>query len=128
MFERTIKNPKTGRENRVKAWPVDVGKIRKLLRRGAIKTARDMGLHVLSDETTLEHIEETRNGEGAGSNFALNIVENALDWSIGFAVLAMVRWSIRKKKIPFPCHVATNRKGDVFLILQRQGKEVIVAR
>ena len=118
MYTRTIKNPKTGRNNRVKAWDIDPQAVVAGVTAGAIKTAKDLSWSLLGDEKSYQTMIDTDHGDGQDSNWALNIFENALDWALGMRVLRFIEACRKLKRMPNPFTVVATRKGDVYIIGQ----------
>jgi hypothetical protein len=75
-------------------------------------------------------MEEELHGEDAGSNWALNVFEGALDWGLGLGIL---RWlesyakNFGTRYVPKKLIVGVNRKGDVFVLGPKTGKPYLVA-
>lgn len=116
MFHTTIINPNTGRTNEVRAWAVNPRAVYDKLRSGEFLDARDISWALLSDDESIQEMQEEECGDEAVRNFGLSVFENALDWGLGLAVLNFIRMFIRKKALPKPFEVAVNRSGDVFII------------
>lgn len=115
METRTITNPKTGREVKVRAWRVEPRVVLAKLRSGEWSTARDISWGLLADPQAACLIERTDGGDSAENNFALNIFENALDWSLGLKVLTFIQACQRIGKMPKPFDVLATRQGHVFI-------------
>ena len=118
MVIKTIVNPATNRSIDVYAWPIAPREIVDKLRTKEIKSARELSWRLLNDKEAGMEIEEDLEapGDSSETSFALNIVENALDWTLGLAVLRFLRIFAAEKKLPHPFEVACSRSGDVFII------------
>ena len=115
MYHTEIRNPRTGRINRVRAWQIAPRAVVDACKAGA--TARDISWSLLSDEQAYQEMKDTEYGDDGGSNFALGIFENALDFTLGMAVVWMIRLFIsQRQKLPAPFSVVATRKGDVFCV------------
>jgi hypothetical protein len=110
-IERFV-NPRTARENKVRLFRVAPREIVRRVRTKELLTARDISFFVMSQESIDEGDEE---GDSTETNFALSVFENALDWTIGLAVLEYLRQARSGRKLPKPFEVLVNRSGDVFL-------------
>ena len=114
---RQIVNPKTGRQVMVKVWRVNPSAIMEQMKAGTIKSAKDVSWMLLNDAESIQEMEDTQYGDAASNNFALSVFENALDWSLGIAVLqAMRTYQKQYRCLPGPFSVAATRSGKVFLI------------
>ncbi len=114
MHTQTIINPKTNRKNAVKCWNVETRKVIDILRNGNIK---DVSWALLSDNESIEAMEETQHEDSGRTNFALNIFENALDWRLGIAVVNVIKGiKAQTGKYPTRFTIAANRNGDLFFI------------
>jgi DNA helicase HerA-like ATPase len=116
MYQKTVINPSTGRENCVLCWKVNPREVLAQSKAGKIKTAKDLSWMLLSDDESIQVVDEEQHGDSSHNNFALSTFENALDWSLGLAILNIMR-ATPKGKILKPFEVAANRKGEVFIIL-----------
>lgn len=114
MFYSTITNPKTNRTNSVKCWEIQPREaIAELTKAGGVKA---YSWKLLSEPEAVAEMESTLDGDSARSNFALSVLENALDWGLGLAVLNFIRASVQNKKMPKPFTLAVNSRGDIFVI------------
>ena len=114
MYYTSIRNPKTGRANRVKAWHINPRAVLDEIKAGA--EARDISWRLLSDDQSIQELQETAYEE-EGSNFGLSIFENALDWSLGLAVVRFIHAFLKYRKcLPAPFSVVATRKGDIFCV------------
>jgi hypothetical protein len=119
-----ILNPETGRMNQVKAWTVDTRRVFDELKSG--KSAHDLGWMLLSDPESLREMEESQYGDCLENNFALNVFESALDWSLGLAILRTLQsYKDQFSKYPKSFRLAANTKGQVFL-LGKSGKAYLI--
>lgn len=128
MTTMTLTNPKTNRKMTARLFDVDNKAMTAFLveNQGTV-SARDMGLKILSDAKTQRAMARTMGGESARTNLALNVLENALDWSLGLAVLKF-RMDCRraKKQVPEKFQVAASAKGDVFVVINNErGQHVL---
>ena len=112
MYHTTI----TNRRNQVRAWPVNPRAVMAKLKSGEWQSAKDISFALLDDDESIQEMQNEEYGDSAQSNFALNIFENALDWTLGLAVINMLKACAAKGKWPKPFSVAVNRAGDVFII------------
>lgn len=115
MYHATITNPSTGRKNAVRVFPVAT--------RDAIHLVNEKGVKALSWELlnqteSLDEMGKEMGGETSHSNFALSILENALDWELGQKVVAYIKAFTQKYpgKQPKEIRVAANRSGNVFIL------------
>lgn len=123
MQTLTIINPKTDRQNIVRAWLINPREVVNRIKAGQYRSARDISLALLSDDESIQLMERTQYGDYSRNNFALSIFENALDWRLGLAVLDLIDACIRQyRRLPKPFYVAVNRSGDVFLINKETGR------
>lgn len=116
MYYKRVVNPNSGRESNCKCWMVDPAKVMALIREKKIQTSKDLSLMLLGDDEAVQLMGEEMGGEDAGHNFALQVFEHALDWTIGLAVLDFIRACAKMGKKPRPFEVAANRSGQVFVI------------
>jgi len=113
MFYSTITNPKTNRTNSVKCWEIQP---REAIAKLTTVGAKAYSWELLSEPEAVAEMESTSDGDSARSNFALSVLENALDWGLGLAVLHFIRASVQNKKMPKPFTLAVNSRGDIFVI------------
>ncbi len=118
MIIKTIVNPETNQSIEVYSWSIILRDILKKLHEKEIKGARAISWALLSDEESQAHLEEDLEapGDSSETSFALNIVENALDWRLGMAVLGFIKGFVAKKRLPLPFEVSCSNHGDVFII------------
>lgn len=116
MYHTTITNPKTNRCNQVRAWPIDPQAVAAKFTNGEWQSAKDVSAALLNDDGSIQEMQDEEYGDCAATNFALSIFENALDWTLGIAVINMLKACAAKGKWPKPFSVAVNRAGDVFII------------
>lgn len=116
MQTMLITNPETGREVRVMAWRVDPRAVVEEFRAGRLRTARDLGWAILSDEETVCAMAETEHEESSDRNLALRVFEHALDWRLGLWTLDFIRAAARMGRMPKQFHVAADRAGRVYVI------------
>jgi hypothetical protein len=121
MVIKTIVNPETNHSIEVYSWSIIPRDILKKLREKEIKGPRGISWALLSDEESQEQIEEDVEapGDSSETSFALLIVEHALDWRLGWAVLEFINAALAKKKLPLPFDVSCSNHGDVFIITKR---------
>jgi len=125
MYITKIVNPKSGRVNTVRAWEIQPREVLKQMKEGRISTARDLGLQLLSDREAIKTMEAEADGDTARTNFALAVIEQALDWRLGLAVIELIFAVLRQyRRLPKPFKVAVNRDGDVFILLP-SGKVIV---
>jgi len=127
MATKTIQNPKTSRQVKVRVWSIETKALMEDLKAGRIKTAKDLSWKLLSEHHSLSAMERSQAGDSAANNFALNVLENALDWSLGMAVLNFIR-DCRKQLngVPKTFEVAASRSGDVFILAQSKSRGEVV--
>lgn len=119
MRVTTITNPKTGRQIKVKAWRVEPREVLAKFEAGEYKDARDLSWALLSDRQTERAMAASEYGDSQANNFALNVLENALDWGLGLKAITFIRQTVKGyKKMPKPFEVAAARNGDVFIVTQ----------
>lgn len=116
MYTDTIKNPKTGRTNKVYRWDVDTNRVGELLKANN-GDVRAISWALLNDDQSLNAMEAQQYNDSACNNFALSVFENALDWSLGLKVMSYLRW-YRNARNTYPkiVRLACNRNGDVFVL------------
>lgn len=115
MYHSTIKNPRTGRQNQVVGWDINVEVLWNQIKAGEIN-AKGISAMLLNDDEAIQEMRDTEYGDDAHTNFGLRVFEAALDWSLGLAVLWFFRACVAKRRKPGPFTVVVNRKGDVFII------------
>lgn len=116
MFQDTITNPKTNRQNKVTGWHIDATEVYNNFKNGTFKTARDLSWALLNDDQSIQKMEDEQYGDSGSNNFALRIFEQALDWSLGLTVLQCIDAHIKaRKSYPKQFDVLATRKGDVFI-------------
>lgn len=112
-----ITNPNTGRQVTARAWSIQPRTIVDAIKDGRVKDSRDLSWQLLSDDESYAAMRAEQYGDDAGSNFALGIFENALDWRLGGAVYNFINSCIRHRRmLPKPFQVAVTRAGDVFIV------------
>jgi hypothetical protein len=79
------------------------------LREGTLKSARDISWHIL--EQKRECLEDDY-GDCADNSLGLAILEQALDWRIGCAIIGILR-SMPKGKVPKPFKMHIRRGGKL---------------
>lgn len=113
----TIVNPKTGRENKVRAWAVQPRELLRLKKAGVWTSMKDLSWLFLNDAASIRAMEKELDGDSASSNFALSIFENALDYGIGMEVCRYIDGCVRASgRYPKPFQVAVSRSGNIFII------------
>lgn len=116
MYNKTIINPDTGRNNKVRCWDLSARGIFDTLKANG-NSARNLGWAILSDDESLKAMEATQHGDSAASNFALNVFENALDFGLGIAAVNVLRvYKEARGKYPKQFTLACNSKGDIFCL------------
>lgn len=116
MFHTSVRNPKTGRVNRCRAWAINPRAVVDALKDEKL-TARDISWSLLADEEAYQEMVKTAEGEDADSCFALNIFESALDFSLGLGVVRFIHAFLKYRKcMPAPFTVVATRKGDIFCV------------
>ena len=115
MYNTEIKNPKTNRNNKAYAWKIDPRKVLGAFKNGEFQDCKDLSLALLSDEKSIQVMEEQQFGESLSSNFALNVFECGLDWSLGIKVLGYIKTFTSDGKIPKPFEVIATKSGHVFI-------------
>lgn len=127
MHIETVKNPVTGRDNRMKVWTIRGRTIVDALLSDNPPTAKDISWSLLSDDGCYEEMLATEYGDTSESNFALSIFEDALDWTLGLAVIGFVRDCIQEwKKYPKTFDVLVNHKGQVFIRYKSRGAPTLI--
>jgi hypothetical protein len=116
MKHLTITNPRTNRKNRVVAWDIQPREVLGMVQSGQIGSAQDLSWMLLSDDESIEKMQEEEYGDSAENNFPLRVFETALDWGLGLTVLNFIYGAVADGKMPRPFQVAANRQGDVFII------------
>jgi hypothetical protein len=84
-------------------------------------SVRDLSWKMLSEKKAQAKAVREMGGESATTNFALSILENALDWSLGLAAFRFIRDALAVKRCPRTFRVAVTNKGDVFIVVARKG-------
>jgi hypothetical protein len=113
MRHERIVNPTTGRQLRVRSWHIDP-KPFLAWTTAHQATARDISWKLLSERASVAEMEATDGGDAAHSNFALHVFENALDWSLGLAVLQVFRACHARGKLPKPFDILTSQGGQIY--------------
>ncbi len=118
MTVKTIVDPGSNQSIEVYSWPITPREILKKLREKEIKGPRDISWALLSDEESQVELEEDLEapGDSSETSLSLNIIENALDWKLGLAVLGFIRASVAEKKLPLPFEVSCSNRGDVYIV------------
>ena len=112
-----------GRSVKVFAWTLNTMETASYLKTHG---ARGLSWKLLSDKKATGKAQAEMGGEEASSNFALNILENALDWSLGLAAARFIRDALAVRKCPRSFRLAVTKKGDVFVVLTNKAGEQIV--
>ena len=117
MTRIRIISPKTNRPVSVRAWRIEPRDVLARFKSGEYKTAQDLSYALLNQSRSVMDMSEGLDGDSAQTNFALCVFDNALDWTLGLAVLNLIR-ACRKQhnRLPKPFRIAASRAGDVFLI------------
>ena len=127
MATTTIQNPATKRNINVRVFDVENRVVSDALlaahKDGKTMSAKDISWMLLNQQHSVAAMERTEGGDSAANNFALNVLENALDWSLGIAVLnfrkdARAVWG----RVPRTYKVAAARNGDIFVGYESAGK------
>lgn len=113
----TITNPATQKSVKVRVFDVDTREAADVLAKDGAKALSWM---LLGQKHSVKAMEDSDGGDSAANNFALNVVENALDWSLGLAVNRFIRDALAAKRCPRAFKVGASRKGDVFIIVPRK--------
>lgn len=121
MRYSSIINPRTGRSNRVRAWDIDVKALWEQIKANQIQSARDVSVMLLNDDDSIQAMVDEEYGDSAECNFALSVFENALDFTLGMAVLWFFQVCCKAGKLPGPFSVVATRKGDIFIVGQKSG-------
>lgn len=115
MFQTTITNPNTNRINKVYAWTVAPKTFWNDLKTGEL-TPKQLSWKLLNDDQSIQVMDDSQYGDSACQNFALSVFENALDWSLGLAIVRYCNAMVSQRKtLPKPFTVMVTRKGDVFI-------------
>lgn len=124
----TITNPKTKRNVKVRVWTLKSQAIRDGFKDGTFKTAKDLSWALLNDKNSLQAMEREEGGDSASNNYALSVLEGALDWGLGLAVVRLFKDFVDiKRRVPETFKLAATRKGDVFVILKgKSGEDVVM--
>lgn len=125
MTTMTITHPTSRKEIKVRAWDIETKAASAQLRADGVKA---FSWSLLSQKHSLKAMEATEGGDSASNNFALNVLENALDWSLGLAVLNFLRDALAVKKCPRTFRVAASKKGDVFILVNKKDGGLWVAK
>ena len=116
MYQKTIIRPDTKRKVHLKTWKIEPRTILDFLK-DKDKSARDISWLLLNDDQSIQVI-ENQDGDQASNNFALAIFEQALDWRLGLAVIAIIRSTLKEfGKLPKPFEIGVTRSGTIFAIL-----------
>ena len=107
-----------GRTVKAFTWTLDTKETVAYLKDHSVK---DLSWKMLSDKKAQAKAAREMGGESATTNFALSILENALDWSLGIAALRFIRDALTVKRCPRTFRVAVTSKGDVFIVVARKG-------
>jgi hypothetical protein len=125
MNTMTIEHPVSKKSTMVRAWDIETKAAAEALKANGVKS---FSWGLLSDKGSMRAMRGTDGGDSARNNFALNVLENALDWSLGLAVLNFIRDACAVKKCPRTFKVAASRKGDVFIIIARKDGTSVVLK
>ena len=106
-----------GRTIKAFTWTLDTKETVAYLKDHSVK---DLSWKMLSDKKAQAKAAREMDGESATTNFALSILENALDWSLGLAAFRFIRDALAVKRCPRTFHVAVTNKGDVFIVVARK--------
>ena len=99
-----------------KAWTIAPRAVLREMRSGVVKTARDLSWLILNTEAVAEAVAESDGGDSAESNCGLAIIEQALDFTLGLAVLAYLRPFVAARKLPKPFTLCVGRGGRVWIV------------
>lgn len=115
MYTTRITNPKSGRQVAVKVFEVPYREALEILNEGG---ARRLSWHLLDQPHSVAAMQATEYGDSAANKFALNVLENALDWSIGLKVIAFIQAlpQMGRTTRPKTLRVAVTRGGDVYMV------------
>lgn len=117
MFNTTIVNPTTGRNNTVKGWKVSASALYEDLKAGNV-TAKKLSWSLLDDNQSYQAMENSSYGDTQDNNWSLAIFEQGLDWAIGLKILDFIIAIAKAGKKTRDFEVLVTRKGDVFIRLQ----------
>lgn len=127
MHIETIVNPTTNRPNRMRVWTIRGRSIIDALLSENPPTAKDVSWSLLSDDGAYQELVETQDGDTSETNFALSIFEDALDWTLGLAVIGFIRDCVKEyKRYPRTFRVAVNHRGQVFILYRSGGKDAVL--
>jgi hypothetical protein len=106
-----------GRTVKAFTWTLDTKETVAYLKDHSVK---DLSWKMLSDKKAQAKAAREMGGESATTNFALSILENALDWSLGLTAFQFIRDRLAIKRCPRTFRVAVTKKGDVFIVVARK--------
>lgn len=98
-------------------WRIDPRAVLERFRSGQYQSARDLSWSLIGDTETCQLMEETEAGDTAENNFALSVVEHALDWRLGLAVVNLIAAAARERKMPKPFTLGVTRNGEIWYVL-----------
>ena len=79
-----------------------------------ISSAKDISWYLLNEERSLAKATAQDSGDARHNNYSLRILENALDWSLGLAVLRILALC-QPGKIPKPFDLLATRSGAILV-------------
>lgn len=109
-----IQHPTTGKMVAVDSFPVAPREVLTLLKAYPGSTAKDIGLWLLGEARSAARMRQEMSGEGRYDNYALRSFENALDWSLGIAVLRILQaYRDKYRRLPKPFELLATRPGAI---------------
>lgn len=76
--------------------------------------AKGIGLYLLGQARSLARAAATEHGDSGRTNYALRAFEEAYDWRLGCAVLAVLRAFAPRHKLPKPFDLVVPRQGPLW--------------
>ena len=113
MSER-ITHPVSGKTVSVDTFPVVPKELLAWTKTHKIASAKDISWHLISEARSMAKMAAQDNGDARHNNYGLRIVENALDWSLGLAVLRVLA-ACRPGKIPKPFDLLATKSGAILI-------------
>ena len=120
----TMLPPNTGKKLTVDTYRVVPRELLAWTRTRRNCTAKHISLYLLGQERSLRKAEAQDGGDTRHNNYALRIFENALDWSLGLAVLKLLA-AYPVGRLPRPFTLGATRKGSI-LVQFPSGKIIVL--
>lgn len=113
MSERIV-HPISGKTVAVDTFPVVPKALLAWTKANKIRSAKDISWYLLGEQRSLAKAAAQENGDARHNNYGLRILENALDWSLGLAVLRILA-ACPTGKLPKPFDLLATRSGAILV-------------